>query len=369
MFPLGNELGMDNTIATAKENEGNVVAVEIVNCEGGVVVAQDVQVIFPNGAIGKLEGHVTIKIILEKPFTHCDMIVKNGLENDVMFIAPVISLQPNGHVFKQPVTVTTKLAIEKEASLNDVLILHGTQERDGKIVWKDITHKSKIDLEKKEMKVEIEEFSRIAALLRLTLILTKHIITRLNLTGFHYTLSVLFKGNHPHAPYGELALVFMSQDVYQVRCYREHPSSVLMQLKSNGFQELCSIDAPESNCIYNNENLKVSVLLGQDYMFTNGQLESTDFIVESSTWWSTGHVIKLSLKGSDGVRSLCGRIGIEGQCGHVLEETFCELGKQAINHINCQTNSLHAVSHHPHYPKHQSASFNKRKATVKLIVW
>ena len=335
MFPLGNELGMDNTIATAKENEGNVEAVEIVNCEGGVVVVQDVQVIFPYGAIGKLEDHVTIKITLEKPYTHCDMIVKNGLENDVMFIAPVISLQPNGHVFKQPVTVTTKLAIEKEASLDDVLILHGAQERDGKIVWDDIAHKSKIDLEKKEMTVEIQEFSRITALLRLTSISTKRIVTRLNLKGFHYTLSVLFKGNHPHAPYGELALVFMSHDVYQVRCYRERPSSVLMQLKGNGFQELCSIDRPKCNRVYNNENLKVSVILGQDYILTEGQLESTDVTVKSSTWWRTGHVIKLSLKGSDGFRTLCGRIGIEGQYGHVLEETFCELGKQAINHINC----------------------------------
>ncbi len=327
MFLLGNELGKDNTIATAKEYEGNVEAVGIVNYEGGVVVAGDVQTICPTGAIGKLEDHVPIKITLEKPSTHCDMIVKNGLENDVMFIAPVINLQPNGQVFKQPVTVTAKLTIAKEASQSDVLILHGAQARDGKIFWQDITHKSRIDLAKKEMEVEIQEFSRIAALLRLTSILTKDIIARLNLLGFNYTLSVLFKSNHPYAPYGELALAFMSHDVYHEKDYREHPAAVLMQLKSNGFQKLCSIDRPESKRIYNNENLKVSVRLGQDYVLTDAQLESTDIIVESSTWWSTGHVIKLSLKGTDGGRILCGRIGIEGQYGHVLGETFCELGK------------------------------------------
>ena len=314
-------------MAIAKENEGKAEAVGTVNYEGGEVVAEDVQVIFPYGAISKEDNHVTIKITLEKPFKHCDMIVKNGLENYVMFIAPVINLLPNGQMFKQPVTVTTKLTIGKEASLSDVLILHGAQARDGKIFWQDITHSSKIDLEKKEMKVEIEGFSRIAALLRLTSIFTKNVITRLNLRGFNYTMSVLFKDNHPHTPFGELALVFMSRDVYHEKCFRDHPSSALMQLKGNGFEELCSIDRPESNRIYNNESLKVSAFLGQDYKLTDRQLGSTDLIVESSTWWSTGQVIKLSLKGTDGVRILCGRIGIEGQYGHVLEETFCQLGE------------------------------------------
>ena len=327
MFPLGNELGKDNSVATAKENEGKFKAVGTVNYEGGVVVAEDVQVICPYGAIDKEDNHLTIEITLEKPFAHYDMIVKNGLENDVIFIAPVINLLPNGQVFKQSVTVTTKLTIGKEASLGDVLILHGVQAKDAKIFWQDITHKSKIDLEKKEMKVEIEGFSRIAALLRLTSILTKNIITRLNLIGFNYTLSVLFKDNHPYTPFGELALVFMSHDVYRESCFREHPSSALMQLKENGFEELCSTDRLESNRIYNSESLKVSVLLGKDYKLTDGQLESIDFIVESSTWWSTGHVVKLSLKGTDRVRILCGRIGIEGQYGHRLLETFCELGK------------------------------------------
>ncbi|KAL9969968.1 hypothetical protein ACROYT_G022261 [Oculina patagonica] len=324
-----NEYEKDIAMATltGEEDQRNVEAVGIVNYKGGVVVAGDVRVICPYGAIGKQDDEVTIKITLEKPSTHCDMIVKSGLENDVMFLAPVINLQPNGQVFKQPVTVTAKLTNEKEASIGNVLMLHGAQAKDGKIVWEDITHKSKIDLEKKERNVEIEGFSRIAALLRLTSILTKDIITRLNLIGFNYTLSVLFKDNYPHTPFGELALAFMSRDVYLEKCFREHPCSVLMQLRGDGFEELCSIDRPGSNRIYNNESLKVSVILGQDYKLTDGQLESTDFIVESSTWWSTGHVIKLSLKGTDGVRILCGRIGIEGQYGHILEETFCEMDR------------------------------------------
>ena len=317
-------------MTTPKCSEYQSKAEGIVNHEGGVLFAEDVQVTFPNGALSKLDGDVAVKIGLEKPSTHCDMIVKNGLENEVLFIAPIINLQPNGQVFKEPVTLQTKLTTETDAFRpSDVLVLHGKQAADGKIVWEDITDQSTIDLEKKELKVQIFRFSFVAALLRLTslMILAKDVVNRLNLLGFNYTMSVLFKDNHPHSTLGELALVFMSHDVYHEKCYREHPSSVLMQLKGNGYKKLCSLDRPESNRIYNNENLKVSLVLGQDYKQTDGQLEST-VEVDSSSWWSTGHVIKWSLKGTDGVRILCGNIRIKGLHGHILEETFCELGEQ-----------------------------------------
>jgi len=314
------------TTPTFIESQGSVEG--LVNHEGGVLLAEDVQVIFPNDAISKSDEHVAIKVVLEKPSTHCDMIVKSGLENEVMFIAPVINLQPNGQVFKKPVTLQIKLTTETDAfQPSDVLVLHGTQARDGKIVWEDVTHQTNIDLQKKILEVKTNRFSRIAALLRLSSILAKNVLTRWNLWGFHYTLSVLFKDNHPHSPLGELALVFMSHDVYHEARYREHPSSVLTQLKSNGYEEMCSIDRPESNRIYNSENLKVSLLLGNaDYELTDGQQES-NVEVDSSTWWSTGHIIKWSLTATDGVRILCGQIGIVGQYGHILEETFCVLGE------------------------------------------
>ena len=299
----------------------------IVNHEGGVLFAEDIQVIFPNGAISKLEGDVVLKIFLEKPSAHCDMIVKNGLENEVMFIAPVLNLQPSGQVFNKPVILQIKLSTGTDAFCpSEVLVLHGTRATDGKIVWEDITDQSTVDLEKKELKVQIFGFSLIATLLRLTSIFAKDVINRLNRLGFYYTMSVLFKNNHPHSPLGELALVFMSHDVFHETRYREHPSSVLTQLKRNEYETLRTIDRPESKRIYNNETLKVSLLLGQDYEPTDGQLER-NVEVDSSVWWSTGHVLKWSLKGTDGVRILCGKIGIEGQHGHILRETFCELGK------------------------------------------
>lgn len=316
-------------MTTPKFNKNQSKVEGIVNHEGGVLFAEDVQVIFPNRAISKLEDDVVVKIFLEKPSAHCDMIVKNGLENKVMFIAPVINLQPSGQVFTKPVTLQIKLTTETDAfHPSDVLVLHGAQATDGKIVWEDITDQSTIDLEKKELKVQIFGFSLIATLLRLTSIFAKDVINRLNCLGFYYTMSVLFKNNHPHSPLGELALVFMSHDVFHETRYREHPSSVLMQLKRNEYETLRIIDRPESNRIYNNETLKVSLRLGQDYELTHGQLE-INIEVDSSVWWSTGHVLNWSLKGNDGVRILCGEIGIEGQHGHILRETFCELGEQS----------------------------------------
>ena len=312
-----------------KASDGNAEAVKTINYEGGLMVAKGVQLVCPYGAIGVLDDPVLIKLTLEDPSTHCDMIVANGLKNDIMFIAPIINLQPNDQAFEKPVVVTTKLAINNDASLSDLLILHGTQLQagDGKIIWENVTHESYIDLEKKELEVKVKKFSRIATFLRLTSILAKDVITRVNLLGFSYTLTMLFKDNHPRAPFGELALVFMSHDVYHEKCYREDPSSFLMKLKDDGFQEVSSIDKPESDRIYNNESLTVSVLLGEDYKLTGGQQESRDFIVESSVWWNTGHVIKLSLKGIKDTKILCGKIAIEGQHGHILIETFCDLGE------------------------------------------
>ena len=328
-FLTEKELEEDSTMTTPKFNENGYSKAEgIVNHEGGVLFAEEVLLICPNGAISELDGDLAIKIVLEKPSTHCDMIVKNGLQNEVMFITPVVNLQPNSLEFRKPVTLQTKLTTETDAFRpSDVLVLHGTLAIDGNVVWEDITDQSTIDLENKELKVQIFRFSLLAVLLRLTSILAKDVVNRLNLLGFNYTMSVLFKDNHPYSPLGELALVFMSHDAYHEKCYREHPSSVLMQLKGNGYEKLCSIDRPESNRIYNNENLKVSLLLGSDYKLTDGELEST-VEVDSSTWWSTGHAIKWSLTGTDGGRILCGKIGIEGQNGHILEETFCELGEQ-----------------------------------------
>ena len=333
------------------------------------MVAADYQLECPPGALEKWDEPLAIKITLEKPSKHYDMLVKNGLENDVIFIAPIMNLQPNGQTFQNPVIVTAKLAIDENTLENNILILHGTQTRGGKIVWEDITHESEIDLQKKEVKVQINNFSLLAALLSVlrtpyyTAILAKDILNRVNWLGFNYTLSVLFKDNHPHSPLAELALVFMSQDIYHEQCYREHPSSVLMQLKGQGFEELCSIEKADSNRIYNNESLKVSVRLGEDYKLADGELEIDELTVDSSTWWSTGHVIKLPLKGVDGARILCGKISVEGQQGHTLRESFCELGKK---------NLLFPLFHRKrNFRKYHFSRFLvfSAEGTIMMVVW
>ena len=146
--------------------------------------------------------------------------------------------------------------------------------------------------------------------------------------SFKYMLSVLFKSNHQHSPFDELALMFMSQDIYQERVYREHDDSALMQLKRDGFEELGSDAGHDRNFIYNKETLVVSIQLGEDYKQANNHQECITFAVDSFVWWSTGHVIKLPLQGSSAAtKILCGKIIVQGQYGHVREENFCELGK------------------------------------------
>ncbi|KAJ7388867.1 hypothetical protein OS493_035207 [Desmophyllum pertusum] len=120
----------------------------------------------------------------------------------------------------------------------------------------------------------------------------------------------------------------MSQDIYQEQSYREQEDSALMQLKSDGFEELGSNVGQERGYIYNQESLTVSIQLGEGYKPVNSQQESIEFTVHvhSSVWWSTGHAIRVTLQGSsadaNSPKILRGRIAVQGQHGHVLEDHF-----------------------------------------------
>ncbi|XP_078373923.1 uncharacterized protein LOC144657462 [Oculina patagonica] len=291
--------------------------------EGGSVSVEGVRLTCPPGAV---DDSATIKVKLEEPYKYCGLLVQRGLENDVIFQTPIINCQPNGQIFKKPVTLTTAFDNEKGKSNGALLVLHGKTTPEGRIFWEDITHDSKFDLEKRELKVEITQFSLIAVLLRLTWVHAKEVVTRLNFMSFKYTLSMLFKSNHQYSPFDELAVVFMSQDTYQEQFYREHDQSALMQLRSCGFEELSSNIGQERNFIYNKESLTMSIQLGEDYKPANNQQECITFAVDSSVWWSTGHVIKLPLQGSStDAKILCGRIAVQGEHGHVRDDHFCQL--------------------------------------------
>ena len=278
---------------------------------------------------GAVDDPVNIKLNLEEPQKYSGLLLNHGLENDLIFVAPIINCQPNGQTFKKHVTLTIALdRTEKGSSTVALLVLHGTPSTDGRIFWEDVTRDSKFDLEKEELKVEIARFSLIAVLLRLTWVHTKEIVTRLNVISFKYALCVLFKSNHQHSPFEDLALVFMSQDIYQEQFYRERDDSALVQLKNDDFEELSSNVGQESNYIYNKESLTVSFQLGEDYKPANDKQQSMTFTVDSSVWWSTGHVVKLPLQASSAdAKILCGRIVVRGQHGHIREDHFCQQGE------------------------------------------
>lgn len=291
----------------------------IITSKGGVVTAKDVQLLCLPGAV---DNPVSIKITLEDPMRYYGLVVQRGLENDIIFGAPIVNLLPNGHLFKKPITLTAKIKINEGGfRCQDFLVLHGTEAKDGTISWQDITQSAVINVPKNEVSIELERFSYIEFLLRLTRISTKEIVSRLNLMPFNYSMSVLFKKSS-----SELALLFMSQDIFHEPYYREHDASSFVQLRNDGFELLHSSDVNSHKSIYNSESLQVCAYLGEDYRPAANQQSSTSVIVESHVWWSTGHVIKLPLVAIKDVSILCGRISVQGQYGHTSESHFCEQG-------------------------------------------
>jgi len=251
------------------------------------------------------------------------LIVQRGLENEIVFASPIVTLHPNGLLFQKPVTLTTKIKIDKG---NDgLLVLHGTEARDGNISWLDISQKSVTNATKKEVSIEIERFSLIWNLWKLTQISTKEFVSRLNLSPFNYTMSVLFKTNS-FDPHDELALVFMSQDIFHEPYYREHDASELVQLSKDGFKLLRSADGPTDKRIFNSESLQVSVRLGEGYKLKKEEPSIREVIVESHVWWSTGLAVTIPVEAIGDVRILCGEIRVEGEHGHNSAYQFCEQG-------------------------------------------
>ena len=306
-----------------------------VTCEGGVLVGESVKLICPPGAVN---NSLSVYVTLEEPSKYYGHLALKDLENEVMFGAPIISLEPTGRFFKKPLTLISKLNMK--VNRDDVLILHGSKTGGEKITWQDVTGKSKMDEENSEVVVEIEHFSVIAILYRLsrsTLLCT--IVTRLNVVAFNYTLSVLLKKNNPSSVKDELALLFVSEEVYHEQFYREdEASSALVKLKEEGFKELHVRSSQEEKSIYNNETLKVDIhLQGEDYKLADRRQESISVIVQSYDWWHKGEDVRIPLEWIKDVRSLCGKVTVRGEYGHTSEKQFSERGKLAQSQLTNQT--------------------------------
>ena len=65
---------------------------------------------------GAVDDPVTITLKLEEPYTYCGLIIHHGLENDIIFGAPIINCQPNGQMFKKHVIF--RVALDSEIGLS-----------------------------------------------------------------------------------------------------------------------------------------------------------------------------------------------------------------------------------------------------------
>ena len=296
-----------------------------ITSEGGVVIGENITLECPPGAV---DDPVFVRITLEDPSKFYGLIVQKDLENDVScFGMPIINLQPNGLVFKKPVMLITKLRIENFES-GKILILHGEEDKNEKITWYDISHKSKIDETNLEVSVELGRFSVVAFLNRVGKIFVKDILARLNVMAFNYTISVLLNKDNLSSVYDELALLFVSEEVYHEQFYREQGKSALVKLKNEGFNELHVrlIDGNEEKSICNDESLRISVCLGEDYTLAESQQGTIELNVNSSVWWGVGEVIKVQLERTKDVRILCGSITVQRQFGCSNVRHFNEQG-------------------------------------------
>ena len=284
--------------------------------------------------VGAVERPVSVSMTLEDPFKYYGFLFQKDLEKDVVFGAPTIILRPNGYFFKKPVTLMTKFNIQ-DLNCSDVLVLHGTEAGVGKITWEDVTHSAKIDEISQELTIELRHFSRIVVLLRKTRIRAKDFVSRINLLAFHYRLLVLLRKSDClsekvlNEADGELALIFVSEDVYHEQFYKLQNSSALVQLEKDQFVKLhvSRSETQGRRRISNNENLKVDVHVGEDYKLADGQQESRKVTVQASAWWNGGKVVSLSLKSKREVRSLCGTITVQGENGHTSTWHFSEEGE------------------------------------------
>ena len=300
-----------------KSQKQSYVISRTINSEGSKVVGEGVTLVVPPRAV---EKPVTISAAFEDPFRYYRLIVQKDLENDVAFAAPIIKLRPNGQVFKIPVKLTTKFTIS-DFKKTDVTVLHGTEGSAG-ICWEDVTH-SNIDEASEEVTTEVEHFSIQLVLVRRTLIRLKSIGYWLTSLSFHYTLSVLIKKSDEESM---LSLVFMSQDVYNEEFYREHSdTSALVQLKRNGFKELHvpSIDDQHDKCVYNNENLQVSIRLEEPYKLVKDKL----ITVRSAVWWARGHVQEIKIDRIIDISAVRVEIKIHRESGHDCFMHFGESGE------------------------------------------
>ena len=139
------------------EDIQDVESSHVVTSSGGSVSVNGMNLTCPPGAV---DDPVTIKLTLEEPYKHCGLLVQRGLENDVIFVKPIINCQPNRQMFKKHVTLTISLnsgkeqSIEPTATSGTLIVVHGKPTNDGKIFWEDITHNSKFDSKMNELKVD-----------------------------------------------------------------------------------------------------------------------------------------------------------------------------------------------------------------------
>ena len=281
----------------------------VLDKSGGILSAGDINVVVPPGSI---PNETKIRVTLEDPADFYSTFDDAGLMSSVVIAHPVVRLEPSGASFSAPLTFSTILP-HGIGEGEELLVLHGSHNDDnpGKCTWEDITDTACFDSESGTLTAKLAHFSRLMILLYKLVIQPKVIVSWLNLKCIWYHMMLFCKKNAPYAPYTDVRIVFLSEDIYQLPGLCEHEDVLVEKLKREGYKGIFDYNDNETY-IKNGEMLTITLDLDPGFELSPGESSNTkELVVYAYKWWTNGEQLGFVVNGDNVCETLSGRIHVK----------------------------------------------------------
>ena len=273
---------------------------------------------------GSLPKETTIRVNLEDPAEFYSSFDQAGLIDGIVIVHPVIKLEPSATRFITPVTLSTILP-HKPVTGEELLVLHGfyNEEQPGKYLWEDITDISCFDAKSGTVTTKLAHFSLLMFLYKNVVIKPKVILSWLSLKCLWYRVIFACKKNSSQTTYNAVRLVFISEDIYNLR--KEQEEDPIKKLDKEGYSFIN--DHHDSRTyVKNGEQLYVTLKLDAGFeMSPEEPSNKKQLTVESSKWWDGGDQMTFKVKGENASEIISGEVVIEksGSLKNDDEVKFC----------------------------------------------
>ena len=289
----------------------------VINKSGGILSIGDIKVVVPPGSI---PNETKMRVTLEDPADFYSTFDDAGLMSGVVIAQPVLRLEPSGACFGIPVTFST-IVPHGISEGEELLVLHGSYNDDnpGKCTWEDITDTTCFDSESGTLTAKLAHFSRLMILLyRLVFIQPKVVVSWLNLKCIWYHMILFCKKNTPCAPYTDVQIVFLSEDIYQLPGLCKQEEVLIEILKIEGYKRIFDYNDNETY-IKNGEVLTITLDLDPGFELSPGESSNTkELVVDAYKWWTNGEQLGFVVNGDNVCETVSGRI-------HVQKSNSCNL--------------------------------------------